>query len=633
MAETNELSFNIKVGGNQDQALGSLKAQLREATAEVTKLSEQFGASSKEAVNAAKRAAELKDQIGDAKSLIDAFNPDAKFKALTASLGGVAGGFSALQGATALFGKENEDLEKTLLKVQSAMALSQGLQAVGESIDSFKQLGTVIKTQVVSAFSTLRGALIATGIGALAIGIGLVAANFDKVKKAVLSLVPGLAQVGTFFSSIITKVTDFVGVTSQAERALASLEKTTKRGNEGIEARIKVLTAQGGKEKEIYALSKQQGENELTFLRAKLKTKEGLNQDELKKFRELKTEQAVLDAQEQKRQKDALKDSAKKGADASKQAAEQRKKDNEDRIAAEKEAQEKLANLRNELFLSTFKDENEKKKAELNLAFIKEKDEILANTKINEATRNELIIAARLKLNADLDALAVAQREKKAAEDAKLLEESAKQIETENDKEYNQLQAEIAKKNKLNADARKAELDADISLQNAKFEAASAGLNLLSSLAGQNEKIANAIFVIDKALAIAKIVVDTQREIAGYYAANSVFGPAGVAIATKQALVAKIRAGIGIASIAGTTIAKFKGGGAAGGAVGGSSGGAAPSVSAAAPLQPPQPQTTTLSNQTINAIGNQATRAYVVESDVTSNQQRIAAIQQRARFG
>ena len=152
----------------------------------------------------------------------------------------------------------------------------------------------------------------------------------------------------------------------------------------------------------------------------------------------------------------------------------------------------------------------------------------------------------------------------------------------------------------------------------------------MSSLAGQNEKIANAIFVIDKALAIAKIVVDTQREIAGYYAANAVFGVAGVAIATKQSLFAKIRAGIGIASIAATTISKFKGGGAAGGVAGGTS---APSVSAQAPLQPSEPQTTTLSNQTINAIGNQAVRAYVVENDVTSNQQRIAAIQQRARFG
>jgi hypothetical protein len=61
----------------------------------------------------------------------------------------------------------------------------------------------------------------------------------------------------------------------------------------------------------------------------------------------------------------------------------------------------------------------------------------------------------------------------------------------------------------------------------------------------------------------------------------------------------------------------------------------APSLSAAAPIAPPQPQaaTTNLSSQTINAIGNQAVRAYVVENDVTSNQQRIAAIQQRARFG
>jgi hypothetical protein len=633
MAQENSVDINVNVQGNAVQSIGNVKKALKEANAELINAQSNFGDYSQEAINAAKRVAELKDRISEARETADLFDPGKKFQALAGAVNAVAGGFTAVQGALGVVGVESEDLQKSLLKVQSALALSQGLSAVTDSAKDFQRLATIVKTNVVSAFSTLRGALIATGIGALAIGIGLVAANFDKVKKAVLNLVPGLAQVGTFFSSIITKVTDFVGVTSQAERALASLEKTTKRGNESIEARIKVLTAQGGKEKEIYVENQKLADNELNALRQRLSTTGKLTQDEQKRFRELKTEKAVLDAEEQKRQKEALKDNAKSGANASKQAAEQRKKDNEDKIAAEKEAQEKLANLRNELFLSTFKDENEKKKAELNLAFIKEKDEILANTKITEATRNELIIAARLKLNADLDALAVAQREKKAAEDAKLLEESANQIETENDKEYNQLQAEIAKKNKLNADARKAELDADISLQNAKFEAASAGLNLLSSLAGQNEKIANAIFVIDKALAIAKIVVDTQREIAGYYASNSIFGAAGVAIATKQALVAKIRAGIGIASIAGTTIAKFKGGGAAGGAVGGSSGGAAPSVSASAPLQPPQPQTTTLSNQTINAIGNQATRAYVVESDVTSNQQRIAAIQQRARFG
>jgi hypothetical protein len=581
MAETNELSFNIKVGGNQDQALGSLKAQLREATAEVTKLSEQFGASSKEAVNAAKRAAELKDQIGDAKSLIDAFNPDAKFKALTASLSGVAGGFSALQGATALFGKENEDLEKTLLKVQSAMALSQGLQAVGESIDSFKQLGTVIKTQVVSAFSTLRGALIATGIGALAIGIGLVAANFDKVKKAVLSLVPGLAQVGTFFSSIITKVTDFVGVTSQAERALASLEKTTKRGNEGIEARIKVLTAQGGKEKEIYQLTKQQGEAELNFLREKLKTKEGLNEEELKKFRGLKTEQAVLDAQEQKRINDGLKDAAKANDDASKEAAAKRKAENDKKLAEDKQFSEEL--LKNQ-------QDRRKLLQQDNLISQKqiaqdEKDAKDKAAKEKEALENERIEGQKKVMSTTTNfTLQAIQTQQKAAE-------TEKQIE------------------KQKTDDKLKELE----LQK---QGAMAALDAVAGLIDQNS-------VAGKAIAVAKAVMSTYE---GATKALGAYPPPFGAIAAAATVAAGL---VNVKKIISTNIPSAKGTGNVGG------GATAPSISAGAPITPPQPQaaTTNLSNQTINAIGNQAIRSYVVESDVTSNQQRIAAIQQRARFG
>jgi len=580
MAQEN-VGINITVGGNQDQALGSLKAQLREATNEVTKLSEQFGASSKEAVNAAKRAAELKDQIGDAKSLIDAFNPDAKFKALTASLGGVAGGFSALQGATALFGKENEDLEKTLLKVQSAMALSQGLQAVGESIDSFKQLGTVIKTQVVSAFSTLRGALIATGIGALAIGIGLVAANFDKVKKAVLSLVPGLAQVGTFFSSIITKVTDFVGVTSQAERALASLEQTTKRGNEGIEARIKVLTAQGGKEKEIYELSKQQGEAELNFLRAKLKTKEGLNQDELKKFRDLKTQQAVLDAQEQKRQQDVLKENAKAGADASKEADAKRKAEAEKRKAENEKLNEELLKtqqdrrklLAEDNLLTQDQIDKDKKDAEEKA----KKEQEAVN---NERLANQKEVMSTM-TNYTLQGI---QTQQKAAE-------TEKQIE------------------KQKTDDKLKELE----LQK---QGAMAALDAVATIIDQNS-------VAGKAIAVAKAVMSTYE---GATKALGAYPPPFGAIAA----AATVAAGLAnVKRIVSTNIPSARGTGSVGG------GASAPSINSAAPIAPPQPQaaTTNLSSQTINAIGNQAVRAYVVENDVTSNQQRIAAIQQRARFG
>jgi hypothetical protein len=194
-----EKVIDIKVQGNADQAVGSLRSQLREAQADVAKLSDKFGATSAEAVKAAQKAAELKDRIGDAKALTDAFNPDAKFKALTSSLAGVAGGFAAVQGGMALFGVQSKEVEATLLKVQSAMALSQGIQAVGESVDSFKQLSAVIQnstafqkinsaaTTVAAviqkvftgavnttsvAFNSLKAAIVATGIGALVVLIG-----------------------------------------------------------------------------------------------------------------------------------------------------------------------------------------------------------------------------------------------------------------------------------------------------------------------------------------------------------------------------------------------------------------------------------------------------------------------------
>jgi hypothetical protein len=587
MAQEN-VGINIQVQGNAVESIGNVKKALKEANAELVNAQSNFGDYSKEAIAAAKRVAELKDRISEARETADLFDPGKKFQAFAGAINAVAGGFTAVQGALGIVGAESEDLQKSLLKVQSALALSQGLSTITDSAKDFQRLATIVKTNVVTAFSTLRGAIIATGVGALAIGLALVVANFDKVKKAVLDTFPGLGKFASFVGNIITKVTDFVGVTSAAERALSSLEKTTKRGNEGIEARIKVLSAQGGKEKEIYALSKQQGENELTFLREKLKTKQGLNDEELKKFRDLKTQQAVLDAQENKRILEAAKETGDKAKAISDKLAEEEANRIEKQLEKEKNQTQQLI------------DEYDKRRK-------------IANN-------------AKILSQKELNALDEQDRLKKQEEENKKFETQQANLKKIGSFTYDS----IIKEQKLKDDARKAELQADIALQNAKFEAVSAGLNLLSNLAGQNEKIANAIFVIDKALAIAKIVVDTQREIAGYYAANSIFGPAGVAIATKQALVAKIRAGIGIATIAGTTIAKFKGGGAAGSA---QSGGSAPSVSAQAPIAPPQPQTTTLSNASINALGNQATRAYVIESDVTSSQQRIAAIQQRARFG
>jgi hypothetical protein len=185
-----EKVIDVKIQSEQAEgAVKSLKQQFREAQNEVNELSLKFGATSQEAVNAAKKASELKDAIGDAKSLTDAFNPDAKFKALSSSLSGVVGGFAAVQGAMGLVGVESDEVEKTLLKVQSAMALSQGLQTIGESVDSFKQLSAVIKSttifqKIATAAQWLwNAAMSANPIGAIVVAItALIVGGYALIK-------------------------------------------------------------------------------------------------------------------------------------------------------------------------------------------------------------------------------------------------------------------------------------------------------------------------------------------------------------------------------------------------------------------------------------------------------------------
>ena len=183
----NEINIGINTTSNLDginqvdQSVKSLKTQLKEAQANVAALSDTFGATSKQAVEAAKSAAMLKDKIGDAKALTDAFNPDAKFKAVSAALTGVAGGFSAVTGAMGLFGAESKDVEQAILKVQSAMALASGIQAIGESADAFRNM----KLVAVNAFNAIKGAIGATGIGLLVIALGTIVAYWDDIKGAV----------------------------------------------------------------------------------------------------------------------------------------------------------------------------------------------------------------------------------------------------------------------------------------------------------------------------------------------------------------------------------------------------------------------------------------------------------------
>jgi len=175
MAEKKVIELEVKTNTK------SLKAQLREAQQEVQALADKFGATSKEAVEAAKKAAELTDAIGDAKALTDAFNPDAKFNSLKGAISGALNGVQAFEGALALVGVESKDVQETLLKVQGAMALTDGINGVLEAKDAFK----ILKASAVDALKGIKTGLLATGIGVFVVVLGTIVAYWDEIKAAV----------------------------------------------------------------------------------------------------------------------------------------------------------------------------------------------------------------------------------------------------------------------------------------------------------------------------------------------------------------------------------------------------------------------------------------------------------------
>ena len=590
MAENLNLNVNINTTGAEG-SIGSLKKQLREAQNEVVALSDKFGATSREAVNAAKKAAELRDRIGDAKALTDAYNPDAKFKALTAALSGVAGGFGAVQGAMALFGKESEDVQKTLLKVQSAMALSQGLQSVGESIDSFKQLGAVIRTQVVSAFSTLRGAIIATGVGALVVGIGLLVANFDKVKEVINNLFPTLGEFANKIKLIVQGFTDLIGLTSEAKRSAEAYAIATKKEIDELDNKIKILQSLEGKEEEIYNAKKQRIEKEISLIK-------GATAEEIKTKKGLEADLIVL---------------ANNEADRKKKKAEQEQADliaaNEAKIAAAKEYEEFDTQLQQRLL--EIDEENATKKRELDFQRIQ-----------NLVT--DLDYERELKDNDFQDDL-----QRLANKEAYIAE--LKDIELSNldltEKERIDIIAKYAKQeqdiDKEITATKKAEAEARIEIQFAVTNAAGAAGRLLQSIAGENKKLAITGIILEQAAAIANIGINAKKNFVKDGGIKSPLAWANLTAAGLAAASAVISAKKGIDAINSSSLSDSSG----------ISTGIS-SMSTQAPITPqlPMAQTTNLSQQTINDIGNQAVRAYVVESDITSSQERITAIRQRARF-
>lgn len=480
-----EKVIDIKIESNADERVGSLRSQLREAQADVAALSEKFGVTSKEATEAAKRAAQLKDQIADAKSLTDAFNPDAKFKALTSSLAGVAGGFAALQGGMSLFGEQSKEVEQTLLKVQSAMALSQGLQQIGESIDSFKQLGAVAKSytivqRIVTAGQWLwNAALNANPIGALVIVItALIAA--------------GVALVN-YFKGASAAAAQNTAAVKENEKAIKNQSKTLDENSKELDRKQKhelaMAKASGASASAIRAL-------ELKLIDEKIAYEKSAKAVAMNTYEKNKNYLMSLKAS------GADEDLIKKQTEVVNESVKQVNKQSENLKKAYDERKD--IQLRHQVEVRQAQTDHNKKVADKNKeASDKAKEDAIAEAKrLKEQKAKEIISDAEAFRN-KLEAVQKVERDAKKANEDALLSDKEKAIKAENEdyilkiknaREFGEKTEEVTRQhiNKLKKiedddrlkkdEEKKAELEKTINDNNATFEARLEAVNAEQAL-------------------------------------------------------------------------------------------------------------------------------------------------------
>jgi hypothetical protein len=334
-----ELNARVEAGG-------LTMRDLTRTMKEYQNLAAQAGAESPIGAQAIRNAANLKDEIGDLKAQTTALSSD--FVGVDTALQGVETGAAAFQGiqsAVALTGVESEALTQTMVKLQAAQGLVNAVSIVANNLNKESILGLQIRnglekaknfvltgsiapalantaattaqaganvglatatTASTTAMKLFRLALIATGIGAIVVGIGLLIANFDKVSAAVQGAIKWFDKLGPVGKGLVSALLPIIplmkGIISALEffgvkddEVTAKIKKNAKERTDATEKELnKKISAEKKRSQAIdesYAL-------EIRKAQAAGKNTEDMEEKKLQAA--LKSGRAILELQKQK---------------------------------------------------------------------------------------------------------------------------------------------------------------------------------------------------------------------------------------------------------------------------------------------------------------------------------------------
>jgi hypothetical protein len=195
--EVLELSVKTNIG-QSISSLKELKDAIKAAKDEQIAMANKFGATSQEAINASKNLAELKNKV-------DSLNDSSK------SLKG--SGFEMLKQGFGQISEGLMNLDFDKVKI--------GLTGMGAG---FTSMATTAK----AAFTGIKGAIAATGIGLLVIALGTIYAYWDDIKGVVNGLTTEQKRLNAEAEKNVKIAQDNLDIISQQENILKLQGKTEK---------------------------------------------------------------------------------------------------------------------------------------------------------------------------------------------------------------------------------------------------------------------------------------------------------------------------------------------------------------------------------------------------------------------
>lgn len=652
--ETKEAAKNIDI---LSQSFEDAYGEIQPLTGRMGELEDQLY----ELANAGKQGTDefriLSQEVGRMKKVVQQTDAQVDGLAMTTSqklggaLGGAASGFELVQGVMGAMGAESQVVQEALLKVQSAMAIAQGVQGIKESIPAFKAMGAAGKT----ALTGIKSGIAATGIGLLLVAVGTIVAYWDDIKGAIsgvsseqealnaksaanvemqqskLDAIGGqenilklqgksekqILQIKLAQTDQVIKATE--AQIKQNEITLKAQISASQRNKDILQGIIRFITAPltsllytidliGKAVGKDFGLEKKfsGGLAKLMFNPDKVKEEgEKALAEQRNQLTKLQNDRAGLQLQVQaidKQDSDARLQKQKEANDkakaAQKEANDKKLKDQEEYNQKRKQAEDDLNEEINAIAEKRL--EAQKKAAEDRKAQAAKDEQDIYDNAIGlleaQITLDEENIAAKKDL---LDI----QRE---------LELQNKEL-TEGEKAA--IDAKYAKqKEELDKSAAEKELATQKELNEAKWKAVKDTFETISNLAelfaGQSKESQRKAFNVQKAVNIATATIDTYKAAMSAYASGAKFSPIFGAVAAAAAVTA------GLINIKKISATKFDdGGGASSGGGGGISAPQAPDVQAANFNVVGAGGANQLAQLSSNPI-----KAYVVSGDVTSAQ-------------